>query len=181
MSLAHQQLPDYSTEELRRRGWTPALISRFLGRHDFASRGTRRYYGERVEQAEELADFQVAQALEAKLAARIEELADVIAAVRIDVERLSMNELRARAIEEWRERSTEPDGPIPAHVVKRAAVNYARFKLCTYEPESLAPLVAAIGRWNAMRALRPRTFAAIGAAYPSLEAEAKRQAQEMWM
>lgn len=179
----------YGPIELHTRGWTRALIKRFLKEPDVhkphplgALQPMPRYERSRVHAAEAKAAWKAARAAarvhsKAKSlganAQRAQEL-EAVQKTSIHVAVVPLNDAREMAIEAHRER-LKTAGSVAHHptweadadadTVKRITVEYIRQKHTEYD-DSLKGLVAGGARVE----LRKRVYAAIGTAYPDLAA-----------
>lgn len=183
---------------LRERGWTPALVRRFLGEPDklapnpaYRSAAPMRLYAEaRVLAAEGEETFRHAQAIAQARASAARKTAqrrarDLLAAVErmeVEVVAVPLVDARRRAIRNYnarllaRERwDAEPAGEDsdPAFL-ERITVNFIRHRLTDYDT-ALEEVAGRVGVEAAVAAIRRRVYEAIAAAYPELAEECRRQ------
>ncbi len=198
-----QEKPEMlGTHALRERGWTPALIARFLGDADatrpnpfYASSPPMRLYSlARVEDVEADPAFMAAQVgacrrVEAGKAAAIKKAAKLVEearTTRIRVKRLDDGEVLMAAIDAYNERQSErswergyggweearPDSE--PDFLARITVNYIRHNLTTYDTH-LERVAGRTGVHQAVDVIRERLYDAITEAYPHHGAECRRQ------
>jgi hypothetical protein len=183
------------TADLRKRGWTEALIRTFLGEPDKLARNpryataapTKLWSIGRVTTAEAAPGFGAALKAAAARGAAARQVADakrqqlleIIAARPVRVPMYEPDELRRRAINHYNGRLRDPDEQ-PATVgsdrafLERIEVNFLRHRCTGYE-RSLAAVAGKIGVRDAEDAIRRKVYAAIGEAYPALRDECDRQ------
>ncbi len=183
-----------SFDTLRARGWTPFLVRTFLGEPDRTA-PVPLYLSSRVRATEARPDFVAARSLRRRRAEalrdaitrRRERALEAIRTVRLDLPRLDPAELAARAVQHRNLRDAQraalswghrPD-PVSLESVYAAElirwqVVYLRDALAEHRAllEALPP---GASRTEGRRLLTERVFAAIAAAYPSLELECRRQ------
>lgn len=193
----------FTAAELRERGWSPSMIRALLDPPDrrapnpvFRSAApTRLYEVERVVLAEEteaftaLRDRAERRSRAALLAAerRRGDTLAALAAIPITVPVLPWDALTRKAVDHRNHRDAErarhrpdhiPDPALVADVdeptLRRWAVNYLRHELTVYDG-ALEELSGRVGRAEATRLLRRRTYEAIARAYPRLADECGRQ------
>lgn len=197
----------FSTPELRRRGWTPAMIRDLLGDHDdtrpnprYSSAGApmQLWLKERVEAAEATDAFhdRVAKAQRrsesSKKAAETkrEELKRLVQTIKITVIRESLDDLTHAAIESYNLRGIYREAlqrrgewflrateDSDPDFLDRITVNYIRHELTSYD-ELMHSLVGLVGRREAQMLLRGRLMDAIAATYPEFAIECARQTNE---
>lgn len=184
---------------LKARGWTPALISTFLGAPDlvrdnphYRSAAPMRLYAlARVEAVEATDAYQ--QAVQATAARRLgarqaaqtkrAQLLAAVAALEIRVPVYEQAALTRAACEHYNRRQaerewedwTEPATP-DSHpdFLARITVNYLRHALTAYEGE-LEAIYGKVGVREAYLAINRKLYAQIAAAYPTLAEECQRQ------
>lgn len=184
---------------LKARGWTDALVRRFLGepdrrapsRYARSAPPVRLYRLARVEVAEGTDEFRHAQAAAAerqrrarRAAARAaEDLARIAATARVDLPALSLAALQARAIDHYNRRGPREDDDgrwMPASTTSdpvflaRITVNYVRHQRTTYDRD-LDSFWAKQGVRGASQVLRRRVYQHIAARWPALAEECARQ------
>lgn len=183
--------------ELRKRGWTPAMVRRLLGTEDtqwrnpfYRNAAPQRLYGrERVLAVECSSEFGEARAKSAVRAERSRciaerkkaDLLQEISRLKVEVTRVPGKKLRQWSIEHYRDRQADrghygaslPDG----EMLDRLTVNFIRHELTQYDWH-LAELFGRIGKEAGVFAVREKVYAAIAAAYPHLAAECERQLNE---
>lgn len=193
-----------SVPQLRERGWTPALIKRFLGNPD----GTRPnpyyrsaapmqlYDAARVGQIETAVAF-----LEAKQKAAVrsqrgqaiarrkaQELVEQARQTPISVRHLPATEIQQRAIDSfngWKEMLLIERGheyePAGKHsdptFLQRISVNYIRHQLTKYD-HYLERAAGKAGVAEAVDVIRGRIYQAIAESYPDLAVECRRQQRD---
>ncbi|WP_236651948.1 hypothetical protein [Streptacidiphilus neutrinimicus] len=195
-----------SLADLRHRGWTPSMVAKLLGAPDLTVRNprfrgaapSRRYSAARVESAEATDAFAALASAASRRAAcsraaserrRRAVLAEV-AGLHIRVPRLAPECLTRRAVAHRNERDAQRACRLAAHdatparvaaaepgALRRWQVNYLRHALTDYDAV-LDGLHGSIGRAEAEHLLRRRVYEAIGAAYPHLAPECRRQLTE---
>jgi len=181
---------------LKERGWTDAMIKRFLGAPDSTKTNPRYRSGspmclyaiERVLTAEGSPDFDAAKAKAATRSAastvradkaRVE-LVRTIETVEIRIEHLDIDEVRSCAIDSYnhapkRERDGRHATPDASpSFLDRIAVNFIRHELADYDG-IIAQLGGRIGKREAYRTLRRRVLAEIARLYPILADAARAQ------
>jgi hypothetical protein len=191
---------------LRHRGWTPSMVAKLLGAPDKTVRNphfrsappSRLYAVSRVAAAEATDAFAALATAAAQRAANSRAAAQrrrraVLAEVEgldIRVPRLSPECLTRRAVAHRNHRDAvracrygdhtaapaSPDAAEPG-ALRRWQVNYLRHVLTDYDAV-LDGLHGSAGRAEAECLLRRRVYEAIGAAYPHLAAECRRQLNE---
>lgn len=184
---------------LKARGWTDALVRRFLGepdrrapsRYARSAPPVRLYRLARVEAAEATDEFRHAQTAAAErqrraraVAARAAaELVRVAATARIHLPSAPLADLQARAIDHYNRRGPRADddgrwtpasAASDAGFLARITVNYLRHQRTTYDRD-LDSFVAKQGVREASQALRRRVYQHIAAAWPALADECARQ------
>jgi hypothetical protein len=177
--------------ELKRRGWTDALIDQFLPEEDgskakpvyqSASR-VRLYLVSRVVSIEQAAEFQVAKAKAGKrqaaaarsVATKRDKMEQYLQTVVVDVPKHTREEVQRLALEHWnalRRHDWEP-GEGQAWVDK-ITVNYLRHELSCYE-EELKVVSRKVDARDAFMEISRLVFSAISTAYPWLAEECNRQ------
>lgn len=189
---------------LKKRGWTPALITRFLPEPDsikqnpYYRRGApmRLYQQARVEAIEATPEFREAQqraarrSISAKASAqrRAEALIAQARVTPITVRRVPLDQLQHAAIQAFNTRQVERSlegryDYLPASkdsdsgFLRRIMVNFVRHELANYD-HCLAELAGKAGVREAVRVIRARVYAAIAEAYPMLREECERQEAE---
>ncbi|MEY9873572.1 hypothetical protein ABH931_003061 [Streptacidiphilus sp. MAP12-33] len=191
---------------LRHRGWTPSMVAKLLGPPDLTVRNphfrgaapSRLYAVARVEAAETTDAFTALAGAASRRAAcsraaserRRRLVLTEIGGVQIHVPRLTPECLSRRALAHRNQRDAqracrrEDHHALPARIdaaepgaLRRWQVNYLRHALTDYDA-LLDGLHGATGRAEAERLLRRRVYEAIGAAYPQLAAECRRQLSE---
>jgi hypothetical protein len=191
-----------AVSQLKERGWTNALISRFLGDpdelrtnpHYRSGPQMRLYRTERVEQAEASAEFRNAQdcrkakreAAQMALATKKKKLNEYVEAVEIEVPRLPKAELIRRACENYnaglvddtRDRPRAYPNSDP-EFLERVCVNYLRHVLTQYE-EHLEEIAGKVGMRDAYQKLKSKVLDAIWDEYDWLRFECWRQEDRMW-
>ncbi|WP_236654244.1 hypothetical protein [Streptacidiphilus anmyonensis] len=195
-----------SLADLRHRGWTPSMVAKLLGAPDLTVRNqrfrgaapSRRYSAARVESAEASDAFAALASAASRRAAcsraaserrRRAVLAEV-EGLHIRVPRLAPESLTHRAVAHRNERDAQracrhgDRHPAPARIdaaepgaLRRWQVNYLRHALTEYDTV-LDGLHGTTGRAAAEHLLRRRVYEAIGAAYPHLSGECRRQLNE---
>jgi hypothetical protein len=181
---------------LRGRGWTEALIDRFLpvpdrlapNPHYRSAAPMKLYLKARVEAIEATDAFRAARARTAPRQAAARKAVQTkradterfVRGLEIDVPRLSAAELTTRAcrhyndLKSWRD-DWEPASPgSTPEFLDRISVNYLRHQLTPYE-EHLEQTFGKVGAAPAYAKIKAKVLAAIAAAYPWLAAEARRQ------
>ncbi|MEZ0064866.1 hypothetical protein ABIA32_000854 [Streptacidiphilus sp. MAP12-20] len=201
--ITHRYL---SLAGLRHRGWTPSMVAKLLGAPDKTVRNphfhgaapSRLYAVARVEAAEATDAFAALASAASRRAScsraaaerrRRAVLAEV-AGLCIRVPRLAPDCLTSRAVAHRNHRDAQracrrvEHRPAPASVdaaepgaLRRWQVNYLRHALTDYDAV-LDGLAGTAGRAEAELLLRRRVYEAIGAAYPHLAAECRRQLNE---
>jgi hypothetical protein len=183
---------------LRDRGWTPAMIRRFLGEpdkratnpHHRSGPPMRLYSLERAifeEQrpewrwAKERAEERSSLARGAANAKKAQHLAE-LEAIQVHVLQLAVDEVRRRAIasynahkeanwrEEW-EPATLESGQV---FLERISVNYVRHHLTAYDGR-MEGAAGRIGAGDARDLIREKVYEAIAKVYPELARECRRQ------
>lgn len=204
-TTAHE-LRHLSLAGLRHRGWTPSMVAKLLGAPDLTVRNprfrgaapSRLYSAARVEAAEATDAFAALASAASRRAAcsraaserrRRAVLAEV-EGLHIRVPRLTPECLTRRAVAHRNQRDAQracrrgDHLPLPARVdaaepgaLRRWQVNYLRHALTDYDAV-LDGLHGTTGRAEAEHLLRRRVYEAIGAAYPHLAPECRRQLNE---
>lgn len=184
---------------LRERGWTDALVRRFLGEPDKLARNPhyrkaapmRLYLLARVVSAEGADEFKAALDGAAKRSQSARSVADkkrsaLVAeaeAMPIRVEAMPLETLRRRAINNYNDRGPRRDDDyswMPARhdsdalFLERISVNFARHCLTEYD-EALEAQFAKVGVNAAVATIRRRVYELIAATWPELSAECTRQ------
>lgn len=184
------------TMQLRERGWTKSLITRFLGEPDKVVSNSHHRSGpkiklwslERVEQAEKLATFQAQREKAAKRSAaaaaaassRRTQLLESITKMVVKVEPLESSTRLERAIEHYNDAqlftdySRRADKDSDPEFLQRIQVNFIRHRLTSYD-EELDKVAGQLGAPDARNAIRDKIYDAIAEAYPELEEECERQ------
>jgi len=190
------------THALRERGWTPALISRFLGESDatctnpfYASSPPMRLYSlTRVESAEADPLFSAAlvaacRRVEAGKVSAMKKAATLVEearTMRIRVKRLDDDEVLRAAIDAYNDRQAErswargyggwesASADSGPDFLARITVNYIRHNLTTYDTH-LERVAGRTGVHQAVHVIRERLYDAITEAYPHHGAECRRQ------
>ncbi|SEK95414.1 hypothetical protein [Streptacidiphilus jiangxiensis] len=191
---------------LRHRGWTPSMVAKLLGPPDLTVRNphfrgaapSRLYAVARVEAAEATDAFAALATAASRRAGcsrlaserRRRQILAEVEGVRIQVPRLTPECLTRRAVAHRNQRDAqracrrEDHHAAPARAdaaepgaLRRWQVNYLRHALTEYDAV-LDGLHGAAGRVEAEQALRRRVYEAIGATYPHLAAECRRQLKE---
>lgn len=190
-----------TTTQLKARGWTPALVKKFLGLPDTtkpnpyyrSAAPMHLYAAARVEACEQedewkqaaikaAARAEVGKAVAARKAA---ELVTQAERMPITVTRLPLDKLVSRAIASYNafheellwerghdyERANEQSDPA---FLERITVNYIRHELTAYDTH-LEELAGRVGISEAETVIRRRVFGAIAAWYPEYAEECKRQ------
>lgn len=179
-----------NASQLAARGWTPAMIRDLLGSPDTREPNPRfrraaptlKFRLARVESVERTVRFarrkELAQrrSAAAKAAARRRrmEMLRLMAADEIPIPKLEPAVLEARAVRHRDARIRTDITALDRKVLNRWKVNYLRQHLTRYDP-MIEGLFGRIGRADAERSLRRRTFEAIVKAYPDLQEECQRQ------
>lgn len=191
--------PHLSLAGLKARGWTPSLITRFLGEpdrlatnpHARSAAPMKLYRAARVESAEARAEFRAAQSAASMRQARGRdvaarkhaELVQQAEGLAIDLTVVPLDELQRRAIAHYNARGPRRDDDwswTPATAasdrafLERIMVNYARHQLTHYDRE-LDALYARVGVDAASSVIRRRVYARIAEAWPTLADECARQ------
>jgi hypothetical protein len=193
----------FSMRQLKQRGWTEALVEKFLGPPDAtrpnphykSAAPMRLYAATRVEAMESCEDWRLAaersrvrskagKAVAARKAAELVERAEQLP---ITVTRLPLDQLQKRAIASYnafheellweRGQNYEKAGAQsePAFL-SRITVNYIRHSLTAYD-KHLQEVAGRIGVSQAEALIRRRIYAAISATYPEYLKECQRQIQ----
>lgn len=179
----------YSRNDLRARGWTPAMVRQYLGQPDTIVRIWRTSHHMhlfdvgRVEQAEAQPEWgaradeaaQRSAAGKARAETAAAKTVEWAQAVEVKVPVMPMEELFDRAKESYEElwayrgemRFADGDNEEFLH---RIAVNYLRHECTKYE-RLLASSRGEVGRLEAQAVIRERVLDAIADAYPDLEDE----------
>jgi hypothetical protein len=183
-----------SIPQLKVRGWTPAMIKRFLSKHDDetsnrhhrSGQPMRLYKETRVLKLEEQPQFQEAKRnaeARSKRSKEIpekktQELLQAISLMPVPMPILDFNELRVGAIAHYNEQNSEhgksaaPDSD--KAFLDRITVNYVRHSLTQYECE-LEMVARRIGAPDARLAISERVLEAIAEVYLELASECYRQ------
>ncbi|MEO3752932.1 hypothetical protein [Streptomyces sp. B6B3] len=183
-----------SFDTLRARGWTPFLVRTFLGEPD-RTVPVPLYLSSRVRETEARPDFVAArdlrrrraEALRDAITRRRERALEAIRTVRLELPRMDPGELAARAVDHrnlrdaqraalsWghRPHPASLESVYPAELI-RWQVLYLRDTLAEHRA-LLEALPSGTSRTEGQRLLTERIYAAIAAAYPSLELECRRQ------
>lgn len=193
----------YNRTEVKARGWTDALIRRFLGEPDATRENpryksaapVRLYLRDRVEATEATAEFRAAVATGSNRRAgarkaietKMERLRAELAAVRIEVPALDRGVLFRRACAHYNrrredraiERGEELEGSMATEdsdpaFLERIAVNYLRHRLTSYDAR-LEEIAGKVGARDGRGEIARRVFLAIEEAYPWLALECRRQ------
>ena len=194
----NQENPFLSSSQLKERGWTPALITQFLGEPDAtkpnphyrAAAPMRLYARARVEVAEQFvqaaakaqARSQTGKMVAARKAAELVAQAEQTP---IRVKRLPFEQVQDQAIASYNafheellwERGHDYN---PAHLdsdpafLDRITVNYIRHALTEYDTH-LEAVAGKVGVSEAVATIRRRIFAEIAHAYPEYTQECHRQ------
>lgn len=185
--------------ELRERGWTPALIKKYLGKPDTSTRNTtyrsapdiKMYSWIRVEECEQSEEWQCeiaalrARTDAAKSQQKRKKLLEQVEEMQVVVSHLSPRELVPRAIVAYNEYHQERMWQYgyqyaPAHAgcdkrfLQRIAVNYIRHELTHYD-EVIERLSQAPAMAQARNAIRRRIYYEIIKVYPQYTDECLRQ------
>jgi hypothetical protein len=191
----------YSVPTLKERGWTEALIKKFLGEPDvlktnprYKSAAPMRLYNtDRVEECEQSQDWQEAATRAQSRSKRGKEVAQrraaellkAIETLPITVQRLPLDTLLMEAIEAYnnfhsillieRGHDYEPASKQsdPAFL-ERITVNYIRHHLTEYDSH-LEEVAGRVGVREAIDAIRDRVYAEIAKQYPEYTEECQRQ------
>jgi hypothetical protein len=189
--------------DIKKRGWTDALIARFLGRPDdtrvnphYRSGPPMRLYKlDRIERVEASTEYREVQrgrqckrdSAQKALATKRQKIAEYIARVAIVVPQLSKEELIRRACNHYNERSLRDErrigyNPASPHsdpaFLDRICVNYLRHCLTSYESH-LREIAGKVGAPDAYCAIKTKVLAAIGDAYDWLYEECRQQGQSV--
>jgi hypothetical protein len=198
MSTTEQLL---AVSQLKKRGWTDSLISRFLGDPDELRRNPhyrsgppmKLYNVERIEQAEASTEFCDAQdarknrrdAAQKALATKKQKIADYVENVKIEVPRLAKGELIRRACDNYNANvpGWKYDAPLANEhsaptFLERICVNYLRHCLTKYETH-LGEIAGKVGVRDAYFGIKTRVLEAIAEEYDWLSDECRRQEQRM--
>lgn len=192
-----------SVPQLKERGWTPALIKKFLGKSDAqkcnpyyrTASPMHLYDAERVQSCEQTEAWQQARdkavirseagkTVAAKKAVALIKEAECLS---ITVRRLSLEAVVKKAIESYnvyhsmlyieRGHDYEPaDRNSDPAFLERITVNYIRHHLTEYD-DHLEELAGRIGVHEATKTIRRRIYAEIASVYPEYAEECKRQLQ----
>jgi nucleosome binding factor SPN SPT16 subunit len=198
-SATNVQTEEYVTvSELRKRGWTDALISRFLGEPDDRRQNPhyrsgppmKLYNTHRVVQAEATAEYRAAQdarkgrreAAQKALATKKRRIAENVASVKIEVPQIAKDELIRSACQSynsggrgdsWARESSDPK------FLERICVNYLRHRLTKYETH-LQEIAGKVGVRDAYLEVKGKVLAAIAEQYDWLGDECLLQEQRMF-
>src|SRR6266568_504312 len=192
-----------STSQLKERGWTPALITTFLGHPDVlkpnpyyrSSPPWRLYDVSRVEQAEQTEEWQQAQAsatirsirgkmVAARQATKLRAQAELlpIAVIRVPLTTVvrraiaSYNAFHAEMLAE-RGHDYEPASEqSDTAFLERISVNFIRHELTEYDTH-LEELAGRVGVSIAQIVIRRRVYDEIARIYPEYADECQRQIQ----
>lgn len=183
---------------LRKRGWTPGLVRRFLGEQDKLAQNphyrsaapVRLYFLARVVAAESTPGFAVAktraekQSRNSKTLAqhRRDQLLREIAELKVVVRKIEPAALLCCAIAHYNSRLHERDRgeSTPASeasdkaFLDRIQVNYVRHELTAYD-RTLEATAGRVGVAEAIDAIREKVYDAISEAYEELSSECERQ------
>lgn len=183
---------------LNRRGWTPALIRRFLGKPDqektnprFASAPPMKLYEkQRVEQAEGSSEFKGAQAsrkgrreaAQKGLDTKRKKIDAYVEQLEIEVPQLEREELIQRACDHYNigrfdDNRASPDSDV--EFLERICVNYLRHCLTSYE-DHLDEITGKVGAPYASLEIKEKVLEKIGEAYEWLADECSRQESRTW-
>ncbi len=187
-----------SVSDLKKRGWTAALIARFLGApdelrtnpHYSSARPMRLYKIERVEQVESSVEFRQAQdsrkgkikASQKALATKKQRIAEYIATVEIKVPELAKEELIRRACDNynaWTNGDSWASEHSSQEFLERICVNYLRHCLTEYETH-LRKVAGKVGARDAYRMIKTKVLKAIGDKCDWLAEECGLQEGRMW-
>lgn len=195
-----------TTGKLRERGWTAALIARFMPEPDdlmdnpvHRSAPPIRLYGEyRVRNIECTPEWKAAAEAAGKrraagkcaAATKREKLLAAIESLKIEVPYVDRETLTLRACSsynshkmmiaerrDWNYEYTPATPDSSPEFLERITVNYLRHNLTHYERE-LARVHGKVGVREAKTAIRRRVYAAISTAYPELQAECEQQMRD---
>ncbi len=181
---------------LKDRGWTDALIKRFLRTPDKTAKNPHYKSGppmllyamsrvEEVERSEEWSNAQAATetrriAGRRSTTTKRKNLLQAVQKITVTVPMLSKDELIDRAREHynrlWERRGRDDKFAYSddEDFMQRIAVNYLRHRLTDYETD-IGKLHGLVGRDEAYIIIRKKVLEAIGNAYPWLSGECRRQ------
>jgi hypothetical protein len=190
--LSHQLI---AAAHLKKRGWTEALISSFLGAPDAvranpyypSARPMRLYLVGRVQSIETSAAFQQAQAArklsrqgaQRAVQTKKQQVADYLAGVHIEVPCLAREELIRRACKNYNANTRGDSGASAqsdALFLERICVNYLRHRLTRYE-SCLDDVAGKVGAAGARCNIKNKVLQAIAERYEWLRVECARQQQ----
>lgn len=195
--------PKITMPELKKRGWTEAMVRDLLGEPDsrvpnprYRSAAPMRLWAlDRVTVAESGEEFAARlKAGKARSAASVaaadkrrKQLLDRVSAMTVRVPQLGEEELASKAIKhrnrerEFREDFwwVNPDDPssVEDKTLERWKVNYLRHALTNYERQ-LTAVAGKVGVRDAKSLIRRKVYDAISERYPSLAAECNKQYNE---
>jgi hypothetical protein len=197
ISMAMQKAELLPASQLKQRGWTEALIIRFLGAPDderpnphYRSGPPMRLYNKhRVEQVEVSSEFREVQnsrrskreAARKAIETKRRRLAEYVATVEITIPQLSKEELVRHACDHYNTARTDDNWASPDDdraFLDRICVNYLRHRP-QYETE-LRKIAGKVACHDAYLNLKERVLDAIAEAYPWLSDECYRQIDKMW-
>ena len=185
--------------KLKERGWTTALVKRFLGEPDelranphFRSGPKMKLYNrqrvDEVEASEEYRDAQESRrgrqaAVQKSLDTKRRQIEEYVARVKIEVPELSEDELIRRACDNYNYHSSgnNENWASPTsdrEFLDRICVNYLRHCLTKYETH-LAEIAGKVGVRNAYLEIKTKVLEAIGETYDWLWVECSRQEDRM--
>ena len=193
----------FTMRQLKQRGWTAALIKKFLdppdatrpNPHYKSAAPMRLYAATRVEAVESCEDWRLAadrsrarsEAGKAVATRKADELIERAEQLPITVTRLPLDQLQKRAITSYNafhekvlweggndyEKADVQSDPA---FLSRITVNYIRHSLTAYN-KYLQEVAGRIGVSQAIGTIRRRVYAAICATYPEYAEECQRQIQ----
>lgn len=185
----------FTKANLKERGWTDGLVSRFLPAPDktkpnpqFRSAAPMRLYAQdRVERVEATEDFKAAQAKangrkrsaeKAVESKKVATMAYVETRVKIHIPKMSRERLVDRASRHYNDRN-QLNGDAASKdsdqlFLDRICVNYLRHETSGYDAH-LEEIAGRVGTHDAYAAIRKLVLARISSAYPWLASECMRQ------
>jgi hypothetical protein len=185
----------------QKRGWTEALIQKFLGAPDATAPNPhyrsgspmKLYLLKRVEETEKLPEFVVAKEKASKRSQTGKRVQATLATKLIErawrlplqITKYANGAVLHFAIEDYNDWHSDFDNFVPAtpksdrDFLERIQVNYIRHQLTQYD-DSLEEVAGKAGVSEAIRVIRTRIYAAIAKAYPQLAAKCQAKLHSLY-